>query len=132
MVGPWPNVAAVTPVKEPLLSHERRIHVLAAKRLLGWILLCSIALPGTGLAARGPQLAAHYRAWLNRDVVYIISKEERESFLQLSSDAARDQFIEHFWEVRNPTPGAPTNPYREEPYRRLEYANTYFWQFNHT
>lgn len=114
------------------MSHERRIHVLAAKRLLGWILLCSIALPGTGLAARGPQLAAHYRAWLNRDVVYIISKEERESFLQLSSDAARDQFIEHFWEVRNPTPGAPTNPYREEHYRRLEYANQYFGQFTHT
>lgn len=114
------------------MSHDRRTHGLAGKRLIGWVLLSSLALTGTVLGARSPKLAAHYRDWLNRDVVYIISKDERDSFLQLSSDAARDQFIEHFWEVRNPTPGAPTNPYREEHYRRLEYANQYFGQFTHT
>ncbi len=114
------------------MSHHSCSKMLDSKRLIGWVLLISLTLTGTALAARGPQLAAHYRDWLNRDVVYIISKEERESFLQLSSDSARDQFIEHFWEIRNPTPGAPTNPYKEEHYRRLEYANQYFGQFTHT
>ncbi len=114
------------------MSHHSCSKMLDSKRLIGWVLLISLTLTGTGLAARGPQMAAHYRDWLNRDVVYIISKEERESFLQLSSDSARDQFIEHFWEIRNPTPGAPTNPYKEEHYRRLEYANQYFGQFTHT
>lgn len=114
------------------MSYRGYANKLDSKRLMGWVLLISLTLTGTALGARSPKLAAHYSNWLNRDVVYIISKEERESFLQLSSDAARDQFIEHFWEIRNPTPGAPTNPYREEHYRRLEYANQYFGQFTHT
>ena len=114
------------------MSHHGCTNRLDSRRLMGWILLISLTLTGTALEARGPKLAAHYLNWLNRDVVYIISKEERDSFLQLSSDAARDQFIEHFWEIRNPTPGAPNNPYREEHYRRLEYANQYFGQFTHT
>ncbi|HEY6937968.1 MAG TPA: GWxTD domain-containing protein [Terriglobales bacterium] len=99
---------------------------------MGWVLLISLTLTGTALGGKSPKLAPHYSSWLNRDVVYIISKEERESFLQLGSDAARDQFIERFWDIRSPTPGAPTNPYREEHYRRLEYANQYFGQFTHT
>ena len=114
------------------MSHHGCTNRLDSKRLIGWVLLISLTLTGTALGSRSPKLAAHYSSWLNRDVVYIISKEERESFLQLGSDAARDQFIEHFWEIRSPTPGAPTNPYREEHYRRLEYANQYFGQFTHT
>ena len=77
-------------------------------------------------------LAPHYREWFTKDVVYIITNQERDVFLQLSSDEARDQFIERFWEVRNPTPGAPDNPYRSEHYRRIEYANTYFGHVSHT
>ena len=34
--------------------------------------------------------------------------------------------IERFWEIRNPTPGAPENPYKEEHYRRLQYAIDHF------
>ena len=114
------------------MSYHGCTNRLESKRLMGWVLLISLTLTGTALGGKTPKLAAHYSSWLNRDVVYIISKEERESFLQLGSDAARDQFIEHFWEIRSPTPGAPTNPYREEHYRRLEYANQYFGQFTHT
>lgn len=78
-----------------------------------------------GAAARDT-LSPHYREWLDRDVPYIITKEEREAFLRLPNDEARDQFLERFWEIRNPTPGAPQNPYKEEHYRRIQHANQYF------
>ena len=71
-------------------------------------------------------LAPVYRHWLNEEVPYIIQTEERKEFLALSSDAERDNFIKSFWDARNPTPGAETNDYKEEHYRRLAYANQYF------
>ncbi len=104
-----------------------RVSPGAWKRLCGWIALVVTLLSASLVfAASEKSLPPRYREWLTRDVVYIITKEERQAFLQLTIDQARDAFIEHFWEVRNPTPGAPTNPYREEHYRRLEYASQYF------
>jgi GWxTD domain-containing protein len=67
----------------------------------------------------------HYRAWLQDEVVFIISNEEKDAFLQLNNDQERDQFIARFWELRNPTPGAPDNAYKDEIYRRIEYAKQY-------
>src|SRR4029077_8885030 len=64
--------------------------------------------------------------WLERDVVYIITKDERDEFQRLNSDEARDKFIADFWEVRNPDPGSPTNSYKDEIYRRIAFANTRF------
>lgn len=63
---------------------------------------------------------------MDRDVAYIISRDEREAFFKLSSDAERDTFIEHFWAIRNPNPGAPTNAYKEEHYRRLSYVDQWY------
>jgi len=71
-------------------------------------------------------LSATYRDWLDRDVVYIITREERRAFLQLTSDDAREKFIARFWDIRNPTPGSPTNSYKDEIYERIAYANSNF------
>jgi len=71
-------------------------------------------------------LPPHYRDWLTKDVAYIISDEERQAFLHLVSDADRDNFIDKFWEIRNPTPGAPNNAYKTEHYQRLQYAMDHF------
>jgi GWxTD domain-containing protein len=81
---------------------------------------------GQSFATGIRDLPSKYREWLQKDVAYIITDEEKDAFLNMAADADRDQFITRFWEVRNPTPGAPSNPYREEHYRRLEYANQYF------
>jgi GWxTD domain-containing protein len=70
--------------------------------------------------------SAPYTAWLNEDVTYIITKEEREAFLRLSTNEERDSFIEEFWRRRNPDPESPENTYREEHYRRIAYANEHF------
>jgi GWxTD domain-containing protein len=77
-------------------------------------------------AQKKPKLDKSYREWLDRDVTYIITKEERDEFLHLTTDEARDKFISDFWEVRNPEPGAPGNSYKDEIYRRIAFANARF------
>jgi GWxTD domain-containing protein len=77
-------------------------------------------------AAQKQKLEKNYRDWLERDVAYLITKEERDTFLKLTSDAARDKFIQQFWDIRNPNPGSPENSYRDEIYQRISYANSRF------
>ena len=72
------------------------------------------------------ELSASYGAWLENDVVYIITPEERQAFLQLSTNEEREQFIESFWDRRNPDPESPVNAFKEEHYRRLVYADEHF------
>jgi GWxTD domain-containing protein len=72
------------------------------------------------------ELSKTYKKWLDEDVVYIITPEERQAFLQLSNDEERDQFIEAFWQRRDPTPDTEENEYKEEHYRRIAYANEHF------
>jgi GWxTD domain-containing protein len=72
------------------------------------------------------ELSKTYKKWLDEDVVYIISDEERKAFKQLSNDEERDQFIEAFWQRRNPNPDSEDNEYKEDHYRRIEYANEHF------
>jgi GWxTD domain-containing protein len=77
-------------------------------------------------ATKKPQLPPQYKKWLDQDVVYIITDEERKAFLALSTDEERDKFKDTFWEIRNPKHGSDTNPYKEEHYKRLEYATSHF------
>jgi len=69
------------------------------------------------------ELEGPYRKWLNEDVAYIITDEERTAFKRLATDDEREQFIEQFWLRRDPTPDTAENEYREEHYRRIAYAN---------
>jgi GWxTD domain-containing protein len=71
-------------------------------------------------------LSPLYRVWLTEDVGYVITREERSAFLQLTSDADRDWFIEQFWQRRNPVPLSEENTFKEEHYRRMAYANEHF------
>jgi GWxTD domain-containing protein len=72
------------------------------------------------------ELATPYRKWLNEDVTYIITDEERSAFMRLQTDEEREQFIENFWLRRDPTPDTVENEFREEHYRRIAYANEHF------
>ncbi len=72
------------------------------------------------------ELKGPYRTWLNEEVPYIISDEERKAFMSLSNDEEREAFIENFWLRRNPNPDSPENEFREEHYRRIAYANEHF------
>jgi GWxTD domain-containing protein len=77
-------------------------------------------------ASKTKQLAPAYKKWLEEEVVWIISKTERDVFLDLKSDVERDRFMQSFWEARDPTPGTPQNEYKDEHYKRIEYANAKF------
>ena len=72
------------------------------------------------------EVSGSYKKWLNEDVAYIITDEERASFKQLSNDEERDNFIEAFWQRRDPTPDTVENEFKEEHYRRIAYANEHF------
>jgi GWxTD domain-containing protein len=72
------------------------------------------------------ELSKTYRKWLDEDVRWIITDQEKKAFLSLSNDEERDAFIEQFWRRRNPNPDSPENEYREEHYRRIAYANEHF------
>lgn len=87
--------------------------------------VCVLLLAGVCYGATKPKLEPHYKQWLERDVAYIISNEERQAFLSLSTDLERDEFIKNFWEIRNPDPGSPQNEYKDEIYKRIAYANQF-------
>jgi GWxTD domain-containing protein len=72
------------------------------------------------------ELKGAYKTWLEQDVAYIISDEERKAFKNLSNDEERESFIENFWLRRNPNPDSPDNEFREEHYRRIAYANEHY------
>jgi GWxTD domain-containing protein len=72
------------------------------------------------------EIKGPYKKWLDEDVVWIITDEERAAFKQLSNDEERDNFIEAFWQRRDPTPDTEENEYKEEHYQRIAYANEHF------
>ena len=63
---------------------------------------------------------------MEEEVPYIITDEERSAFLQLQTNEEREQFIEAFWQRRDPTPDTVENEFKEEHYRRIAYTNERF------
>ena len=72
------------------------------------------------------ELQTHYKKWLEVDVGYIITPEERDAFKHLNTEEEREQFVEQFWLRRDPTPDTIENESKEEHYRRIAYSNERF------
>src|SRR5262245_4198286 len=66
------------------------------------------------------------KKWIEEDVAYIITEEERRAFKALKTDEEREQFREQFWLRRDPDQDTPENEYRDEYYERIEYANEHY------
>jgi GWxTD domain-containing protein len=98
------------------------------KRKLFWSIFSIFAFifPITLFSMQNPELPKKYNKWIREEVVYIITPKEKEVFYKLENDRERDLFIEEFWRQRDPTPGTPRNEYKDEHYRRIEYANKKF------
>jgi len=92
------------PLKRPLTEKQRKANEKALRQ----------------------ELSTELKRWLDQDVRWIITDEERSAFKQFSNDEERDQFIEQFWLRRDPTPDTIENEYKEEHYRRIAYANEHF------
>lgn len=82
--------------------------------------------PDPFLAPMRPPTASPYQKWLDEEVVYFISADERRAFMRLTTDDERQQFITQFWLRRDPTPGTEENEMKEEHYRRIAFANDHF------
>jgi len=111
------NAAAIKNARGLRFFSRRTIVLLAA---------ILFAHSGIGFAQKKQKLDKNFRDWLERDVAYIITKDERDAFLKLTSDEAREKFIETFWEIRNPSPGSPTNTFKDEVYQRIAFADARF------
>jgi TonB family protein len=70
------------------------------------------------------QLPTIYQNWLDQDVRWIITPEERAAFIQLTNDNERDTFIQQFWTRRDAN--APATSSRAEHYSRIAYSNQHF------
>ncbi len=77
-------------------------------------------------AALRKELETPWKKWLDEDVTFIISDEEKKAFKALNTDEEREQFVEQFWLRRDPTPDTDENEFKEEHYRRIAYANEHF------
>ena len=96
--------------------------------LLFFLLACSAVPQVTPSSVESNPVspAEIHQRWVEQEVRWIITPEERTAFLQLTTDRARDRFIEKFWERRDPTPDTPENEFKDEHYRRLAYVNIHF------
>src|ERR1700733_6198939 len=92
--------------------------------LVGWIVLFGMPVLSAQVPNQKPTREKQKRAleivsisvwrkWLNEDVAYIITDQERGDFATLNSEQQRDQFITDFWERRNPNPGSPENAFKD-------------------
>ncbi|MCL2660871.1 MAG: GWxTD domain-containing protein, partial [Acidobacteriaceae bacterium] len=99
-----PTVEVPDPLKRPLSDKQK----LAQRKMLK------------------QELSDADKKWLNEDVYWIITDQEKEAFKHLSNAEERENFIENFWLRRNPSPDSPDNEFRDEHYRRIAYANEHF------
>jgi GWxTD domain-containing protein len=70
-----------------------------------------------------PQPVESFKTWIDDDVAYIVTLRERDVYLRLTTDKERRIFMDLFWKQRDPTPNTLRNEFREEHYRRLDYAD---------
>lgn len=96
------------------------------KKMASLLLLLSMVLPLNAQNKGKSELQEKYRKWLEEEVIYIITPKEKDVFLKLTTDRERDLFIEAFWKQRDPSSGTPRNEFKDEHYRRVEYANRFF------
>lgn len=73
-----------------------------------------------------PELKTVYKKWMEEDVPYLITDEEKKAFRALATDEERENFIEMFWRRRDPNPDTEENEFREQYYERIAYANEHF------
>ena len=66
------------------------------------------------------------KKWLEEDVLYTITDDEKVVFKKLQTTEEKERFIEQFWTRRDPSPRSSYNEFKEEHYRRLQYANERF------
>jgi len=92
----------------------------------GWPCLLFALLLHSNAFALQEEGVDHYDKWLNQDVAYIITSQEKAVFKSLTTDLEREKFVDRFWRRRDPDPSTAVCEFQEEHYRRMAYANQWF------
>lgn len=66
--------------------------------------------------------------WADGPVQWIMTGDEKRTWANLTNDDDRAEFVDKFWESRNPNPGSSENTYRTGFERRAAFADVYFNQ----
>jgi GWxTD domain-containing protein len=64
--------------------------------------------------------------WADGPVRWIMTAEERRRWSELTPGADWPDFVDQFWEARNPQPGNPENVFRTAFERRVAFADAHF------
>ncbi|MGB6992489.1 MAG: GWxTD domain-containing protein, partial [Thermoanaerobaculia bacterium] len=110
------------------MNTDRYSRSLVALLVLATIALALLAGPVDAAKKTKEQLAnlpAKYRIWLD-SVDMLITKQEKQAFLELEKDYQRDAFIERFWTFRDPYPQTLRNEFKERWITRTEEALSMF------
>ena len=100
--------------------------MMEARRLLPYLLLLLLPSLATAQQSVDEEQEDYFKRWLDQDVRYIISFEEKEVFSRLSTAEEKERFVEQFWRRRDTDPETRANEFKEEHYRRIAYANERF------
>ena len=70
--------------------------------------------------------------WGNGPVKWIMTPDEKRAWASLAGGAEWQEFVDKFWEARNPQPGNPDNVFRTTFDRRVAFADANFVQQEET
>ena len=65
-------------------------------------------------------------AWAEGPVRWIMTSDEKTRWAGLMLGADLQEFVDAFWDSRNPRPGTPDNPYKTAFERRVAFADAHF------
>ena len=88
------------------------------------VLSLGLGVPCAAAKPKKTKMAPHIQEFYNY-ARYLFTKNERKIFRNLTTDEARERFIENFWEIRDPTPFTPDNEFKLEMEQRYDYVSKY-------
>ena len=114
-------------IKKEMCSHSHFGGIIIYRGLRTFGLICLIGVFFSLTVKATPQeLSKKYHKWLHETVRYVITPEERETFLRLPTNVERERFIKEFWRKRDPNPRTRENEFQNEYFKRVEFVNKYF------
>lgn len=103
-----------------MIDKRRRKNTLSIV-LIVLCFLCLAGYGGTKKIALDPESQEFYET-----AQLIMTKEEKDIFNHLPDKESRQEFSADFWLKRDPDPATEENEYKDEFFRRIEYANDRF------
>ncbi len=91
------------------------------KILLALLVLAGLAIADTPVSWQ--DLRSNIDSWLKGPVSLLLTDQEKDVYKKLKTPEEKMQFIKIFWARRDPILRTRENEFKEEYYRRVEYAN---------